>query len=97
MILKELLFGFEVVQIVGNTEIEVTGIQSDSRRITEGNIFVAQTGTTVDGHEFIASCVSNGAIAIVLDKPDYMPTESNGITYILVKNSDEALGKMAHL
>ena len=97
MILKELLIGFEVVQIVGNTEIEVTGIQSDSRRVAKGNIFVAQTGTTVDGHEFIAQCVSNGATVIVLDKPAYMPTESNGVTYILVKSSDEALGKIAHL
>ena len=97
MILKELLTGLEVLQIIGDTNIEVTGIQSDSRRVTSGNMFVAQVGTTVDGHVFIPQCIENGATTIVMDKAEHMPTQSNGVTYILVKNSDEALGKMAHL
>ena len=97
MILKELLTGLEVLQIIGDTNIEVTGIQSDSRRVTSGNVFVAQVGTTVDGHVFIPQCIEKGAAAIVMDQAEHMPTQSNGITYILVKSSDEALGKMAHL
>ena len=97
MILKELLTGLEVLQLIGDTNIEVTGIQSDSRRVTSGNVFVAQVGTTVDGHVFIPQCIEKGAAAIVMDQAEHMPTQSNGITYILVKSSDEALGKMAHL
>ena len=97
MILKELLTRLEVLQIIGDTNIEVTGIQSDSRRVTSGNVFVAQVGTTVDGHAFIPQCIEKGATAIVIDKAEHMPTQSNGVTYILVKSSDEALGKMAHL
>ena len=96
MKLHELLTGFEVLQVLGNTDIEVTGIQSDSRRIEAGHVFVAQTGTTVDGHCFIAQCVGQGASAVVLDNPEYMPTQSEQVVYILVKSSDEALGKMAH-
>ena len=97
MILKELLTGLEVLQLIGDTNIEVTGIQSDSRRVTSGNVFVAQVGTTVDGHVFIPQCIEKGAAAIVMDQAEHMPTQSNGVTYILVKSSDEALGKMAHL
>lgn len=96
MKLQELLTGFEVLQVIGNTAIKVTGIQSDSRRVTTGNVFVAQAGTTVDGHTYIAQCVDKGAAAIVLENANYMPTQRAEVVYILVKSSDEALGKMAH-
>ena len=97
MKLLDLLQDIEVVQIVGNAGTEVTGIQSDSRRIESGNVFVAQKGTTVDGHIFIEQCVAQGAGAIVIDDATYMPTKgTREVCYVLVKNSDEALGKMAH-
>ena len=97
MKLLDLLQDIEVVQIVGNAGTEVTGILSDSRRIESGNVFVAQKGTTVDGHTFIEQCVAQGAGAIVIDDATYMPTKgTREVCYVLVKNSDEALGKMAH-
>ena len=97
MQLSELLSQIQTVHIVGNTHIEITGIQSDSRKVESGNIFVAQRGTTVDGHTFIQQCIEKGATAVVMDNPEYMPLSAeNEVAYILVKNSDEALGKMAH-
>ena len=97
MKLLDLLQDIEIVRIIGNTEIEVTGIQFDSRKVEVGNIFVAQQGTTVDGHTFIAQCVEQGASVVVMDDSRYMPVEPNGgVCYLLVKNSDDALGKMAH-
>ena len=97
MKLLDLLQDIEVVCIIGNANTEVTGIQSDSRRIEPGNIFVAQKGTTVDGHMFIAPCIAQGAGVVVMDDATHMPTaDTEGVCYVLVKNSDEALGKMAH-
>lgn len=96
MKLQDLLTGFDVLQVVGNTDISITGIQSDSRRVVHGNVFVAQAGTTVDGHAYIPQCINNGAVAIVLDNPQYMPSHTSDTVYVLVKSSDEALGKMAH-
>ena len=96
MLLSELLPYIDVIQVLGDSHVAITGIQFDSRRVEKGNLFVAQTGTAVDGHSFISQCVDKGAIAIVLDNPTYMPESSEGVTYIYVKNSDEALGKMAH-
>ena len=97
MKLLDLLQDIEVVRIIGNANTEVTGIQSDSRRIESGNIFVAQKGTTVDGHMFIAPCIAQGAGVVVMDNATHMPTaDTEGVCYVLVKNSDEALGKMAH-
>lgn len=97
MKLIQLLKGIEVLQTLGNTDIEVNGIQSDSRRVVPGNIFVAQVGTTVDGHDYIEQCVEKGASAVILENAAHIPSESKGAVYILVKNSDEALGKMAHI
>ncbi len=94
MKVKELLVGFEVLQVVGSTDVEIADIQFDSRRVTKGSLFVAQVGTATDGHAYIDKCVEQGAVAIVLEKKEYI--KDDGVCYILVKNSDEALGKMAH-
>ena len=107
MKLSELLKDVEVLQTVGSTDVEVQGIQFDSRRVGSGDVFVAQRGTTVDGHTFIAQCVEKGAKAVVLEDSTYLPGElkmkneelriaSQDTTYILVRSSDEALGRMAH-
>ena len=95
MILNELLSVITPKQIIGCTDIDITAIQFDSRKVNEGNLFVAQVGTAVDGHEYIASCIEKGAKAVVLSNPDYLPSGSNNVTYILVANTDEALGRMA--
>ena len=96
MLLSDLLKHIAVIRVVGDSQVAVSGIQSDSRKVEKGHVFVAQAGTAVDGHTFIAQCVEKGAVAIVLENPAYMPSESNGVVYILVKSSDEALGKIAH-
>ena len=95
MILNELLSVITPKQIIGCTDIDITAIQFDSRKVNEGNLFVAQVGTAVDGHEYIASCIEKGAKAVVLSNPDYLPSENNDVTYILAENTDEALGRMA--
>lgn len=94
MILKELLVGFEVLQVVGHVDVEVADIQFDSRRVKTGTVFVAQVGTMVDGHAYIEQSVTQGAVAVVLEKKEYI--KNDGVCYILVKNCDEALGRMAH-
>ena len=95
MILNELLSVITPKQIIGSTDIDITAIQFDSRKVAEGNLFVAQVGTAVDGHEYIASCIEKGAKAVVLSNPDYLLSGSDDVTYILVDNTDEALGRMA--
>ena len=76
MILSELLSVIEPLKVVGRTDVEITGIQFDSRKVAAGNMFVAQVGTAVDGHEFIDGCVAKGAAAIVLSKEERIPTVS---------------------
>ena len=94
MTIGELIKEIEVLRIVGDTTKEIADIQFDSRRVGEGSLFVAQVGTAADGHTYIEQCVAKGAVAVVLEKEEYI--QNDGACYILVKNSDEALGKMAH-
>ena len=103
MLLSELLSAIEPLEVLGRTDKEINGLHFDSRQIGEGYMFVAQVGTAVDGHTFISSCVEKGAAAIVLSKREYMAEKTQmdkapcpkDTTYILVENTDKALGLLA--
>ena len=94
MKLETLLQAIRPIDVIGNKDVEITGIQFDSRKVTTGNLFVAQKGTAVDGHQFINSCISAGAAAVVCENTDGIDNTNNA-TIIRVKNSDEALGRIA--
>ena len=53
----------------GSPALEVTGIACDSRRVQSGDLFVARRGQTFDGHDFVASAVAAGAVAVVSQRP----------------------------
>ncbi len=95
MKLNELLTVIKPIEVIGSTDVEIKGLHFDSRKIGAGDLFVAQVGTAVDGHTFIDGCVAKGAAAVVLSDRSYMANPLNGITYILVDNTDKALGLMA--
>lgn len=95
MQLIELLSVLQPIEIIGSTDIDIRGLHFDSRKIGEGYLFVAQVGTAVDGHTFIDGCVAKGAAAIVLSNRDYLGKADANVTYILVENTDKALGLLA--
>ena len=94
MILSELLTAIEPIEVIGSTEKEIKGLHFDSRKVGQGDLFVAQVGTAVDGHTFIEGCVEKGAIAVVLSDRAFMH-DAKDVTYILVENTDKALGLLA--
>jgi len=83
----------QVQSLKGTDNLDIKGIAADSRKVTEGFLFVAVKGTATDGHDFIPVAIGNGAIAVVCEMlPDI--TVGN-VTYIVVPDSAEALGKLA--
>ena len=93
-ILKDILYKVPLKQVIGNTGIEITGIQIDSRSVKKGDVFVAITGIQLDGHQYIEAAISLGAVAIVCEQ---MPTNiSYRVTYLIVNNSQESIAYMAH-
>ncbi len=95
MKLKELLTNIVPLNVIGSTEVEITGINIDSRRIADGHIFVAIKGTQVDGHNFIGKALDLGAVAVLCET---MPADQKtGVTYVQVKSTEDAVGRVATL
>ena len=94
MILKDLLNAINPIEVIGRTDIEINNLHFDSRKIGAGDMFIAQVGTAVDGHTFIDGCVAKGANAVVLSKREYI-AQTDSTTFILVENTDKALGLLA--
>ena len=96
MILSDLLSAIEPLRVIGRTDVDVHAIQFDSRKVEPGDLFVAQAGTAVDGHTFIDACVNKGCSVVILDNTAYLAEPKQDVTYVLVRSSDEALGRLAH-
>ncbi|MEM6840786.1 MAG: UDP-N-acetylmuramoyl-L-alanyl-D-glutamate--2,6-diaminopimelate ligase [Bacteroidota bacterium] len=91
--LKDILYGVSLKAVEGSTDISVSAVHFDSRKVEEGSVFVAVSGTQVDGHEYIQIAVEKGATSVVCEQ---VPEEkSSEVTYVQVANSAEALGQMA--
>ena len=93
MKLNELLKAVHPIQVVGSTDIEITGINIDSRQVETGNLFIAMRGTQADGHVYIPAALGKGAIAILCE--DFPESLQDHVTYIQVKDSEDAAGKVA--
>ena len=92
MKLKDIIQGIDC-ELRGSAEVDVKDIQFDSRKVAEGTLFVAQPGTKVDGHAFIAASVKAGAVAVVCQ---HVPEDAKeGVVYVVVEDSSKALGIMA--
>ncbi len=95
MKLNELLKNITPIKIIGNDDVEITGVNIDSRRIKTGHLFVAMKGTQVDGHLFIGKAIELGAISVLCeDLPEVL---QEGITYVQVESTEDAVGKVATL
>ena len=93
MKLSELLKNVEVLNSLGDADVDITGVNIDSRRIEKGHLFIAIPGTQTDGHNFIPKAIEQGAAAVLCE---YFPnTRVPGITYIAVESTEDAVGKVA--
>ena len=95
MKLSELLVNVKPLAVDGNSSVEITGVDIDSRKVKPGHLFVAIKGTQTDGHAYIAKAVELGAAAILCEKkPNDTP---ENVTFVTVNSTEEAVGKVATL
>ena len=93
MKLSEVLKNIVILESVGKTDIEICGIQIDSRKIEAGHLFIAVCGTQADGHQYIGKAIAQGATAVVCQQlPDDLPA---GVTFIRIEDTEDATGKIA--
>lgn len=95
MKLLNLLTDTTILETQGDNNIDITGVQIDSRQVKPGNMFVAIKGTAADGHAYIGKAIELGATAILCED---MPDEpSEGICYVRVANTEQSVGCIAHI
>lgn len=95
MLLKTIIRDSGAVEIKGRQDLDITSVCSDSRKVAEGSIFIAVKGYSIDGHNYIASALKNGAAAIVYEDENTLADQLAGSDnkdqcYIKVEDSRHA-------
>ena len=92
-LLKDILYKVSVNTIYGDTNLEISQIDFDSRAVKEGSLFVAQKGASVDGHLFIDKAIQLGATSVICE---VLPEKKqDNITFIQVDDSNTSLAIIA--
>jgi len=90
--LKDLLQGVVYEELHGDADIPVNAVHFDSRKVGKNDVFVAQRGVSADGHAFIQKATEAGVTGVVCEELPAVLAE--GVCYVKVADSSEALGKM---
>lgn len=86
MRLSELVKDIEILETAASLDLEINGVCYDSRKVQQGNLFVAITGYETDGHMYIPKAVEKGAQVVICEKaPDI------DIPYLRVASARKAL------
>lgn len=93
IILKDILYKVAIEAVKGSTEIAINAINFDSRKIETNDVFIAIRGAVADGHEYIETAISKGAVAVICDT--FPENIISGVTYIQVKDTNRALAFVA--
>src|SRR5689334_4883438 len=87
--LSDILYKVSLIEISGSTDVEVSDVCFDSRKVQEQSLFVATRGTAVDGHAFIPAVLEKGVAAIICE--EFPQEKKEGVTFIKVADSSIAL------
>lgn len=93
MELKRILIGLEGIKAKGNIDIEIAGIEKNSKEVKQGYMFIAIKGFSTDGHQYVESAIENGAIAVMVEESCDLKSLNipENITVLVVKDTREAL------
>ena len=93
MELKKILLGIEGIKAKGNVNIDIVGIEKNSKEVKNGFLFVAIKGFSTDGHQFVENAIENGAICVMLEEGcDFKSLNiPDNVTVLMVKDTRAAL------
>lgn len=93
-ILSDILYKVKTTALAGNTNVAISSVETDSRRVQPGSLFIAVKGVAQDGHQYIDKAIERGAVAVVCEA--LPPNLQAQITFVQTTNSAEAAGEIAH-
>ncbi|MEL1134236.1 UDP-N-acetylmuramoyl-L-alanyl-D-glutamate--2,6-diaminopimelate ligase [Desulfitobacterium sp. THU1] len=88
--LSEILTGVEIIKSTGDQETLIQGISMDSRQVEPGDIYACVPGMNVDGHDFAAKAIENGAVALLVER--VLPLD---VPQLQVQHVREVMGEIA--
>ncbi len=92
-LLSDILYKTRLEEVVGSTNVAISSVTFDSRKVKKDSLFIATRGTTSDGHHYIEVAIENGAVAVVCeDLPEIL---KDTVTYVKVLDSSASLGYIA--
>ncbi|MGC6429020.1 MAG: UDP-N-acetylmuramoyl-L-alanyl-D-glutamate--2,6-diaminopimelate ligase [Flavobacteriales bacterium] len=92
-LLQDILFKVDLLEVAGSTNLAITNVCFDSRKVTKDSLFVAIKGTQTDGHNFIEKAIELGAAAILAQ--ELPATKPDHITFVKVNDSSKSLSIIA--
>lgn len=93
MKLNKLVSGLDIIEVKGDMEREISGVQIDSRQVDKNYLFVAVRGTAADGHNYIGKAIEKGASAVLCEE---IPADADeSVTYVKVANTEQTTGSVA--
>lgn len=93
MNIDEIIYGIDLISFTGDRDINISGIEFDSRLVKEGSLFIAVKGSKTDGHDYIQQAVAHGAVAVICET---FPADiDKSIIWIKTNDSAKALGLAA--
>ena len=90
MLLHDLLGGVDVLERVGDTDVEIVSVTHDSRQTRPGDLFCCIRGATADGHRFAPEAIDAGASALLVERVLGLP-----VPQVRVENVRRAIGRVA--
>lgn len=92
-LLSDILYKTRLEEIIGSTNVAISSVTFDSRKVKKDSLFIATRGTASDGHHYIELAIEAGAVAVVCE--DLPETLNENITYVKVLDSSASLGYIA--
>ncbi|MES2514305.1 MAG: UDP-N-acetylmuramoyl-L-alanyl-D-glutamate--2,6-diaminopimelate ligase [Bacteroidota bacterium] len=92
-LLSDILYKTRMEEIVGSTNVAISSVTFDSRKVKKDSLFIATRGTASDGHHYIELAIESGAVAIVCE--ELPETQKENVTYVKVLDSSASLGYIA--
>ena len=93
MELKNMLVGLENLKVKGDLDIEISGVESNSKNVKKGYLFVAIQGFSTDGHQYVENAIENGAIAVMIQEGCNLKGIKipDNVTVVMAKDTREGL------
>lgn len=88
MKLEYILKDIEKILLLGPKDVEIKGLEYDSRNVKEGDLLICINGANFNGHKFIESAKAKGAVAFIIEED---VQKDDGFTYVKVKSTNEVM------